>query len=292
LPFSQAFAQIEALKKEAVAAGHLANQGGVELTIGIMQGIRANLNESIACFERARDLFEKVNNTERATVCTLNIGESYRLKGNFTQAHRYFHAAYEAAQTLSDHKSQVTALANEGQMLISMKRYDEALQALESALALGQQSWGDDPRDERRRKDNLCEIHHALAGLYLQAGQPEKAWGHAKESLLLAQELQQAYRLGFAYRAIAEVLTDLKSPPEDGFSSDPDEYFQLAMAAFRDFKAEGELAKTMFMHGKSLAKRGKRMAGARKFQQAMVIFTRLGMVDDAAKSAEMQLEVL
>lgn len=35
-----------------------------------------------------------------------------------------------------------------------------------------------------------------------------------------------------------------------------------------------------------------KMAAARKLQLAMIIFTRLGMVDDAARAAEMQLEVL
>ena len=56
--------------------------------------------------------------------------------------------------------------------------------------------------------------------------------------------------------------------------------------------AEGELAKTMYEHGRSLMRRDKKMPAARKLQQAMVIFTRLGMVDDAAKAAEAQLMVL
>jgi tetratricopeptide (TPR) repeat protein len=292
LSFPQAVEAIAALKQEASAAGNLANEGGTELIVGVIQGLRANLNDSIQSFERARDLFEKVGNQKRVATCTLNIGESYRLKGNFTRAHEYFHAAYEAAEQLGDIPTQVTALANEGQMLISMKRFAEAQAALEDAYTLGCESWGDDPRAEDNRKNNLCEIHHALAELYLEVRQVKKAWDHARQSLKIAQDLQLAYRLGFAYRAIAEVLTELGRQPESEFSGDPDEYFQAANVAFREVKAEGELAKTMFVHGKSLVKRGKRMAGARKLQQAMVIFTRLGMMDDAARAADMQLDVM
>lgn len=292
LVFVDAVTQIETLRRIAVRAGDIANQGGAELLMGIMQGYRANLNESIQHFEQARDLFSKVGNRERVATCTLNIGESYRLKGNFTQARRYFHAAYEAASQLQDVKMQVTALTNEGQMLISLGRYDQARAALEDAIQLSSEVWSDNARLEANRIDNLCEIHHALVAVYLQLGQPELAWEHARLSLRIAQEIQQSYRIGFANRAIAEVLTQLETPPDSSFDSDPDTYYQAACEAFRELKAEGELGKTLCAQGKSLAKRGRKLQSARKLQQAMVIFTRLGMVDDAAKAAEAQLQVL
>jgi tetratricopeptide (TPR) repeat protein len=292
IPFNKAVAEIEVLRKEAILSGNLANQGGAELVMGIMQGYRANLNASIQHFERARDLFSKTNNCERVATCTLNIGESYRLKGNFTQARRFFHAAYEVAKDLNDVKMQVTALTNEGQMLMSMDRYEQARASLEEAQRLSAKPWDDTPRLETNRKDNLCEIHHALAVIHLALGQPETAWQHAQFSLVLAEQLNQAYRLGFANRAIAEVLTTLGNVPGEDFSSDPDEYYMASAAAFREVKAEGELAKTLYAHGRSLGKRGRKMPSARKLQQAMVIFTRLGMVNDAAKAAEAQLEVL
>lgn len=292
LSFNEAVAAIELLKKDAITSGQLANQGGAELIIGIMQGYRANLNESIKHFERARELFAKVGNRERVAVCTLNVGESYRLKGNFTQARRFFHAAYEAASQLGDIKMQVTALVNEGQMLMSMGRYEQARASLEDAYQISHSSWGDDPTLEKSRLDSLCEIHHSLAVIHLTFRDTTVAWQHAKELFQIATQLRLAYRLGFANRALAEVITETGKPLDPTFDPDPDVYFQAATEAFREVKAEGELAKTMLAHGKSLARRGKRMQSARKLQQAMVIFTRLGMVDDAAKAAEAQLRVL
>jgi hypothetical protein len=53
---------------------------------------------------------------------------------------------------------------------------------------------------------------------------------------------------------------------------------------------EGDVAKTMFARGKSLVRRGKKASAAKLFQQALVIFEKLGMRDDAAKAAEAQMQ--
>jgi hypothetical protein len=61
---------------------------------------------------------------------------------------------------------------------------------------------------------------------------------------------------------------------------------------FKQVKAEAEVGKTLFAQGKSFAKRNRRNSAGRLFQQAIVIFTKLGMNDDAAKAAEEQLRVI
>ncbi len=48
----------------------------------------------------------------------------------------------------------------------------------------------------------------------------------------------------------------------------------------------------MLAHARCLAGHGRRTTAARKLQQAMIIFTRLGMTDDAAQAAEAQLQVI
>ncbi len=292
LPFQEAVARLKEYSLEAVATDHYANQGNTEIILGIMQGYRANLNESIFHFERARELFERAGNRERMTACILNIGETYRLKGNFTRARTFFHAAYETARELGQVSAQVVALTNEGQMLLSMKRLDKARDTLEKACELSGKWEIETPRDVRDQLDNRCEIYYALAAICLREGQFEAAWERAMLSLEAAEKLQLPIRFGYARRVIAKVISELGKAPVEGFSSDPDEHFRAASEAFREVKAEGELAKTMFVHGNSLAKRGKQRAAARKLQQAMIIFTRLGMVDDAARAAEAQLELI
>jgi hypothetical protein len=169
-----------------------------------------------------------------------------------------------------------------------MGQYQAARDLLDEAYQLSQE-W---PPDARTLPVLLCEIHHGLAVIQLNDGQPQAAWSHATRALEIAQTHQNPLHIGYANRTAGEVLTMLEAPPGDGFSDDPDLYFQAANQAFRGIAAEGEVARTLYAHGKSLARRGRRITSARKLQQAMDIFTRLGMIDDAARAAEAQLEVL
>lgn len=292
LPFKQAVDQMMELKKEAISAGQYANQGAIENNIGIMQGYRANLDEGIRHFERARELYEQAGNREHLISTILNLGETYRLKGNFTRAQRYFHAASEASRDIGRIFSQAVAITNEAQISLSMGHLDRARQRLEEALKLCENPWDEPNARERDRIDNLCEVHHALATICLDENKPQEAWKHAKAALDNAEKIDAAIRVGYANRAIADVITELGKAPEEGFSDDPDEYYKKSIDAFREVKAEGESARTLFAQAHSLGKRGKKRRAARLFQQVMIIFTKLGMTDDAAKAAQAQLEIL
>jgi tetratricopeptide (TPR) repeat protein len=291
LPFREAAQQMDVLLHEALAARHLANQARVELLLGVMQGYRANLNVSIKHFEKARDLFARVGNETRVVGCDLNLGEAYRQKGDFTEARRLFTSAYEAAKRLNDIQTQTIAVGNTGQMLLSMGQMESATNALKEALELARR-WPDDSHNQLPAM--LSEIHHALAMIHLRAGRKEAAWEEAKKAVQQARASQQPLTVGFANRTLGEVLLAFDSRPDeldDGFSSDPADYFRAAIQAFQEIDAEGERARTMHGLAKCLAKQGRRVAAARLLQQAMLIFAKLGMVDDSAKAAESQAEV-
>lgn len=287
LPFEQAAQDLNALKHEALTRHHLVDQGRVEQMLGYMEGYRGNLNESIHHFERARALFYQVGNTRRIAVCDMNMGESYRYKGDFSHARSLYEKAYEAFKSLDDFENEAFALCNKGQMLLSMGRLDEAFQDLSESYNLACQF----EASVQERSGLLCELHHAMTLLYLGRQGFDQAWQEAQAAFELSSQYPHSLERGFANRAIAEVLS-VWTPPDNGFSHNPDSYFQGAAEAFREIGAEGEIARTMFAQAKSLAKRGRHMTAARKLQLAMVIFTRLGMIDDAAKAAESQLEIL
>jgi tetratricopeptide (TPR) repeat protein len=291
LPFKDAVDQMTVLGREAGLANHCANQGRAELLLGIMQGYRANLDASISHFDRARDLFERAGNRRRAISCVLNLGESYRLKGNFTRARQLFRAAFDGAKDIGVIDTQTIAACNEGQMLLSMDHLESARSTLEKAFLLA----GQITERPEQRVQLLCETQAVLALAHLRLKQNEKAWYFAWEALKIAREIDQPLYVGHANRSMGEVLSALGALPADAdpsLSDDPDEYFRASSEAFQEIKAEGEQARTMYAHALSLAARGKGMTAARKLQQAMIIFTRLGMADDAAKAAHAQMEVL
>lgn len=249
---------------------------------------RGSLNAAILHYERARALYNVVGNRRRIAICDLNLGEAYRYKGDFKRAGLLFEKAYETFKQVGDAEGQAAAIGNKGQMFFSMRLFKNACDDLQASCRIAE----DLPLDSSNRSTILCEMHHSLAMVYLALDEVETAWVEARIAYRLAAEAQSPVELGYANRAIAEVLTTLGRAPEAHFSPDPDVYYQAASEAFHEINAEGEIARTMFAQARSLARRGRRLTAARKLQLAMGIFTRLGMVDDAAKAAEVQLEVL
>jgi len=215
----------------------------------------------------------------------LNQGENYRYKGDFNRALQLYRAAYDNSDQIA---TKTMAAANEGLVLVTMGRNTKARESFETALELVQQF----TEEDRDPAGLLCEIHHGMAEIFLREGDLEFAWNHALKALAAAQETGEPLQYGYANRTLGEVITGLGSSPDERFSSNADDYFREALQAFREINAEVEMAKTMYAQALSLAARGRRTTAARKLQQVMIIFTRLDMVDDAARAAEAQLSVI
>lgn len=290
ITYESAREQLTALRKDAQQARHRANQARAEQFLAYMEHYRGNLNNSILHDERARALFSQLGNLRRIAICDLNIGEAYRYKGDFNRARTLFDRAYEALITLNDLHTSALAIGNRGQMLLSMGNLEAARADLLACGQLARQLEYDSPE----RTALLCELYHAMTELYLAQGQFDDAAAEAQKALKIAAQVGRPLERGYANRAMAEALSATPGPGSsgNGYISDSDTYYQAAAEAFQEIQAEGEIARTMFAHAKSLARRGRQMTAARKLQHAMVIFMRLGMVDDAAKAAETQLDVL
>lgn len=288
LPFKETIALLNSYNQEAVAANHIANQGRAEHLLGYLQHYRGNLNTSIQHYERARALYKRANNLKRAAAIDLNQGENYRFKGDFNRAIRLYRAAYAAAEQLGMVDLQTMAAVNEGLTLVTIGQNTSARHAFEEGLRLAE-LWTE---NREQLPGLLCETYHGIAVACLRQGEIDAACDSAYLALQMAQETGHPLHLGFANRAIAEVITELGEQLDPRFGSDPDEYFRTALEAFRDINAEAEMARTMYAHAQSLARRGRRTTAARKLQQVMIIFTRLDMVDDAARAAEAQLAVI
>ncbi len=289
MPYTEAREALSTLAQDAVDRGHIADQGRVEQVIGYMEVARGNLNISINHFERARAAYNQVGNLVRAAICDMNIGESYRNKGDFKRALTLYGKAYEAFKDAGDIEDQAFAISYRGQAWLSMGRVDTAHEDLMNGLALAEQI----PVGTVDRSILLCEVNLALTRLFILRDRYGMAWEASLRAYEVAQESPHAFEKGYANRALAEIISVNPTPPMDKrFVNDPNFYFQAANDAFLEIHAEGEIARTMHSHALHLLREGRRMMAARKLQLAMNIFTRLGMVDDAARAAATQLEVL
>jgi tetratricopeptide (TPR) repeat protein len=291
LPVADVNQALKSLADEAAASGHTANQGRAEHLRAYMQAHQGNYNTSIRHYKKCRLLFSRVNNQAYIAKIDLNMGENYRYKGEFKRARRLYRSAYETAAQHEDVVIQTYAIINEGLTLISLNDYSLARQALQEGLTLTEQ-W--DEENYQRLPGILTEAYHGLATIELAQQEPEKAWEHALQSLEHAQRTENKMNTGFAYRILGDVMTELETPAEltDDMPQNPDEAYRAALQEFKDIGASGEVGRTIFSHARSFAKRGRRSHAARLFKDAMVVFTRHGMTDDAAKAAEAQLRVL
>jgi ATP/maltotriose-dependent transcriptional regulator MalT len=267
-----------------------ADAGYAEMQLGVIHGYRGTYNNSLYHLERSRELFEAANNRSRLAQAIINIGEGYRLKGNYARARQYFRAGYEAAVESDNRSIQILARSNESLMLISQGRGDLAEATLLECYRLYQQLI-EENNSLNEHRNQLCEVTEALARIYLQTNRPPMAWERAAESYRLAHEVESGLLRGFANRIVAEVLTRMEGAPE-GFSHDPDVYFAAALESFREIHAEAEMARTLLAQGKSLGYRNKATTGVRRIQQAVNIFTNLGMMEEAAAAAESQIDLL
>ena len=286
IPTPNVTQELKELAREAATSGHAANQGRAEHLSGYIQHYLGNYKVSNMHYENARRLFQRVGNPRRLATMDLNMGENYRHKGEFKRARRLYHDAYEAAAKLDDLRLRTIAIINEGLMLVSLKEYHNAQKALEEGLVLSEQ-WEDTDQLQA-----LCtEIHYGMAQIQIALGAFTEAWKSAYESLENASTSNNLVSVGLAYRILGDVLTTLGEPQEGATFETPDEYFRAALDTFREIDAQAEIGRTQFHHAKSLAARGRRRPAAQLFREAMVIFTRLGMTNDAAHAAEAQLAV-
>lgn len=290
LEFDQASAELHTIQQDAKMRGNLPDEARVEFVFGFIQGYRANLVLAEKHFLQAREMYEQIGDQPRHLSSILNLGEIARQRGDFTRAHRLFDQAYDTAKTMEDElDTQVISLANKGQALLSVGKSSEAQDALETAYDLYVQL-----AEDKQLPSLVIEIQQGLAMIYLENANIDKAWSAAKQVLYFARDVNQPLPLGMANRTMAEILIQLEQiPVEDAeeFPLDIDSYFQEAMQAFQSIGAEGEMARTLFAQAKSLGKRGRQLQAARRLQEAIIMFSRLGMVDDATKAAELQSEI-
>ncbi len=288
LPFKEALVQLNRYRDEAQQEEHLANIGAVELVMGLLQHYRGNLNISIQHYQQARAYLMHSGDEERIAHVDLNQGENYRFKGDINNASRLYKSAYYTAKRLGNLPIQTLAALNEGLMMVNVGRYYAARALLSDALTLAEQ-WEE---DNGLRHGILCEIYYGLAVMNTDDGDLERAREFALESARIAHLTEEPLNLGFAYRTMAIVTAAWGRALDNHLESEADVYYRMAIQFFRDINAEAEVARTVYAQALTLAGRGQRTTAARKLQHVMVIFTRLEMLADAARAAEVTNQLL
>lgn len=279
IEFAEASTLMEALRQEALGANEPAHEAGVEMMLGVMQGYRTNIDVSIGHFQNAHNLFRKVGNEIQANRCMMNIAELYRQKGDFSGAEQRFNAAYVAGKRHNDIVVQTVALHNRGAMLLALGHYESALAVLLESVALTEQWTGEHQQEALFR--TKCDIYQSLAMTYCELKREPEAIEAGQQALELAKT--DRTHLAGANRIMGKILTTFSSDDQ------PNSYFQKALDIYREVNAEGELARTLYEYAQCLIQQQNNARARKMLQRAIVIFGKLGMADDAARAAALDM---
>jgi len=284
IPHGEVLDKLKQLGADAAHQGNYANQGRAEHLGGYVQHYLGDYSMSILHYERARELYERVQNQRLLAIIELNQGENYRYRGEYHRARRFYQSAHESAARNGDTRIQMAAMLNEGLVLVQMRQFDAAHVALLQSYQLANQL----QPGEQNREEFLTELHYGLAQVELAQDNPGAAWEQANEALHWAQEADNVMMVGLAHRILADSLSALPEPRP----GDPEAFFRTALKAFRDIEAEAETARTLHHYARSLLVQKRRRPALQLYQEASALFDKLGMIADAALAAEEQLNLL
>jgi tetratricopeptide (TPR) repeat protein len=230
-----------------------------------------------AYYQQSLQLYQEVNDPLGIVTITTNLGEIARLRADYSLAQDFFMRAIKLAQEVHDRDGEMLARHNLAAVSVGMGNYAQAEAALRrlipTAAAVG---WS-----------GLSESHRFLAEACLGQDDLDGALNAAREALILAHEVEELEMIGAAWRVLARLsaafggaialdttLTDL---PDEAL--DVRRCFARSLHIFREIGVELEQAHTLrsWAEYELTAVGGNRTLGQRYWQQALAIFTRLGI---------------
>lgn len=282
------YRQHAALKGDGITEGHLL------LMTGVINSSRARFRSAVHSYEQALALFNAQHCVSDGCLADMYLGQAHRALSNYVPARAHLQRAL--SQAPREHRNEIEARVKHqlGQLLLSVKDAEHAQTVLQESLDACDASWlplapwhNSDERAGLR-----CEILCALTESALATERETLAWQYARDAMATADTLVSPLRLGYAARAMGNAASIFGWSGLDASLTDPDVYYRIAHEAFVSVANEAEAAHTLFAQANSKARRGKRRSSALLFERAMVIYSRLGMTEDATRAADAQLDVM
>lgn len=290
MPLHEVVKVLDTLGKKADESKQYVHQGRIEHIRGRVYQDAGDINRSIQHYDKARRFYVKANNRRLTAIIDLNQGENYREKGDFVRALSLYQQAYKIAGEAEDPDTQTYARGNMGWAWYGLGDYEQAQRAFEEAY-----NTASTIPDEKERCGTIAEQLYGMAMVSLSRQEWLIAWHLGCEALEQAQKSDENRELGYAWRTLGDALTLLRIRPIHSQSitlpSSTDDYYANAISAFKAISAEVEIARTLFAQAKSLVKRGNAGKASPLFRESIVIFTRLNLVHEAMKVAEVQFRI-
>jgi tetratricopeptide (TPR) repeat protein len=227
-----------------------------------------HFQQSIDSKQQALAIYRELGQRNQVAVMLNNIGDSCRLRNDYTSALSLYSEALSIARDIGDRDHEIWYMTNLAGARIGLGEYDAAEADLKAVLDV----------PEAKRSPMLPEAYRFLAEAALGQRKIDEAVAQAQLALALAEESKVPERIGQAYRTlgrIAAVLPD-RLPIQDQ-SLTPDECFTHSLEIFDRLGMPAEAARTYDSWAAYAEKMGNQEEAAQLRIQAQAIFDQLGI---------------
>ncbi|GAB4033195.1 tetratricopeptide repeat-containing sensor histidine kinase [Spirosoma gilvum] len=165
---------------------------GIGLALKDMKRIR----DAIGYFRQALVLNQSQENAYGVAICEQNIGKCYDDLEQETKALTFYKSARKHAQQAGSELLQADILVNTGLALRKLKRFDEAKQAIEQALAISR---------KQENQSAMATDYFNLGQVYEELKDYKLAERYMKQALSLANELDDKTKIAIYTQGLADL---------------------------------------------------------------------------------------
>lgn len=210
---------LEQTRLLAQQAGDRERLGSTYNLMGFVHIYEGRMAEGRAFILQALEIQHSLGHQRFEAGLLSNIGETYRMENNFSQAVYYYHLSMDIYKKIGSIDGSKLVQNNLGGTLVAQGNYQEAMTLL---LAVAESP------DSGHYL--LAETNRFLAEAYLGLGQPEEALAAARQALKFSLEADTPERIGPAWRVLGVVIGELGRPES---ISEQDTHFMTAPECFQ-----------------------------------------------------------
>ena len=254
------------LNQPAPTARLLTAMGAIELQLGHFSAAYDYVTSSLSFYQEAGD-------HERTISGHSNLGEVLRLWGKPDEALAHYEKARDMARQVENWELLALIVNNIGMVHLEQRHPEAALGLLREALDYSARV----PRNPSI-KSIQGEAWGGIARASLALNDYTEAWQAAQRSRQIAEELNHTSELGFAYRILGIVASQLTPNAESG---DASQYFKRSRELFQASNAQVEYARTLVAEARWRLAEGDTVLARAQLAEAETLFEELKLPIEA-----------
>jgi len=214
----------------ADSIGDKSKKGTALNNIGIVYASQGKYNEAVLYFEQAVEIFEELGNTKYVSYISGNIGIIYENQGKNDKAIFYYQKVLKVAEEEGDQSKMAISYHNIAGIHAAQQSYDLAIDYFKKAIKLHEETG-----DTRR----ISSSYNNIANVYKRIENYKKAKDYYEKSLVITKKNEDKRGEAMIYNNIGLIYKN------EGFYSRAINYFKKASVLYEEMEDLGGKARVI-----------------------------------------------